>query len=259
MDAVVDLLKPDTTEEWAAGEHAAHLEHALLQARSLIESTVSMHRRRLVVPSPVARNSGAQLGDAMERLIARGRHSVVIVLTGPGEFTESVLRLLSRGPARATVRVLCTTEAADVSADRLHRLPGPRLDVRVSDSELRGILVVDGMTALVPSDGPASGGQFAIVNDAGAVRALELFFAGAWAGGRKLADHLQLSPRLRTDLVRSILERLRAGQTDEAAAREINVSLRTYRRYVAEIMRELDAGSRFQAGVRAVEFGLLSA
>ncbi|WP_371618403.1 DNA-binding response regulator [Streptomyces sp. NBC_00454] len=259
MDVVVDPLDLDTTGGWAAGEHAAHLEHALLQARTLIESTVSMHRRRSVIPSPVARSGGAQLGDVMEQLIGRGRHSVAIALNGPGEFAESALRLLGKNPARATVRVLCTAEAAEVSANRLHRLPEPKLEVRVSDSELRGILVVDGVAALVPANSPGSTGQFAVVNDAAAVRALELLFAGAWSGGRDLADHLQLSPRLRTELVRNILERLRAGHTDEAAAREINVSLRTYRRYVAEIMRELDANSRFQAGVRAVEFGLLSA
>ncbi|MBL1081171.1 response regulator transcription factor [Streptomyces actinomycinicus] len=235
------------------------MEHALLQARALIESTVSMHRERQALPSPVARNSVAQLGDAMEQLIGRARHSVAIALTGPGEFTESALRLLARGPARATVRVLCTTDATQVSADRLRRLPQPRLDARVTDSELRRVLVVDGTVALVQAPGHAPDGQFAVVHDTAAVRALELLFAGAWSGSRGLADHLRLSPRLRTELVRNILERLRAGHTDEAAAREINVSLRTYRRYVAEIMRELDANSRFQAGVRAVEYGLLSA
>jgi DNA-binding NarL/FixJ family response regulator len=41
------------------------------------------------------------------------------------------------------------------------------------------------------------------------------------------------------------------------AARELNVSLRTYRRHVAEILRELGASSRFQAGARAVELGLM--
>ncbi|NEE20393.1 response regulator transcription factor, partial [Streptomyces sp. SID7499] len=45
--------------------------------------------------------------------------------------------------------------------------------------------------------------------------------------------------------------------TDEVAARELTVSVRTYRRYVAEIMTLLDATSRFQAGVRAAELGLL--
>jgi len=33
-------------------------------------------------------------------------------------------------------------------------------------------------------------------------------------------------------------------------------SLRTYRRRVAELMAALEAGSRFQAGVRAGELGL---
>ncbi len=40
------------------------------------------------------------------------------------------------------------------------------------------------------------------------------------------------------------------------AARELSVSVRTYRRYVAEMMSLLGADSRFQAGVRAAELGL---
>jgi DNA-binding NarL/FixJ family response regulator len=50
--------------------------------------------------------------------------------------------------------------------------------------------------------------------------------------------------------------RLGAGLTDEAAARRLGTSLRTYRRRVAELMAALEAGSRFQAGVRAGELGL---
>lgn len=52
---------------------------------------------------------------------------------------------------------------------------------------------------------------------------------------------------------------MREGHIDEVAARATNVSLRTYRRHVAEIVHELDANSRFQAGARAVEYGLLPA
>ncbi|MFB7503157.1 helix-turn-helix transcriptional regulator [Streptomyces broussonetiae] len=255
---IVEPSALSTTGGWAGG-HAAHLEQALLQARALIESTVSMHREREELPSPVARNDVAHLGDAMKQLIGRARYSVAVALTGPGEFTESALRLFADSPARATVRVLCTADAAQVYADRLRRLPETRLDARVTDSELRRVLVVDGTVALVQAPGHAAEGQFAVVHDAAAVRALELLFAGAWSASRGLADHLRLSPRLRSELVQNILERLRTGHTDEAAAREINVSLRTYRRYVAEIMRELDANSRFQAGVRAVEYGLLPA
>jgi hypothetical protein len=55
---------------------------------------------------------------------------------------------------------------------------------------------------------------------------------------------------------RAVLRALAAGLTDAAAARRLGVSLRTYRRRVAELMTTLDADSRFQAGLRAGELGL---
>ncbi|RPK88762.1 hypothetical protein EES46_16555 [Streptomyces sp. ADI98-10] len=259
MGVVIDRPDLHATEGRAVGEQAVQLERALLQARSLIESTVLMHRRRLVSDSVVARNSVAQMDEFMQQLITRGHHAVAVTLTGPGAFTESVLRVLSENPGRATVRVLCTAEVAAAAAGRLGELPEAQTEVRVSDSELRAILVVDSVAALVPANRPGTGEQFAVVNDMATVRALELLFAGAWGVARKLGDHMRLNPRLRVELVRKILERLRAGHTDEAAAHEINVSLRTYRRYVAEILRDLDAISRFQAGARAVQLGLLPA
>ncbi|MGW3151455.1 hypothetical protein ACWDG1_43960 [Streptomyces sp. NPDC001177] len=51
---------------------------------------------------------------------------------------------------------------------------------------------------------------------------------------------------------------LTSGHTDEAAAQSPGLSVRTYRRHVAELMQELGAVSRFQAGVQAVELGLLT-
>ncbi|MGW0337656.1 DNA-binding response regulator [Streptomyces sp. NPDC003011] len=247
----------DEAEESASADHAARLERTLLQASALIESTLSLHQQRAEVPAAVARTAGTPIGQALEALLGQARHTVCLVLIETGEFADAALRLLAAVPERVAVRVLCSAGATDVWLSRLTRVANGRLEVRVSESELRTILVVDGSAALVRAEDKV-GGEAAIVSDTATVRAIELLFAGAWSRGRKLADHLQLSPRLRTELVRNILERLRAGNTDETAARELNVSLRTYRRYVAEIMRELDASSRFQAGVRAVEFGLLS-
>ncbi|KQX78821.1 hypothetical protein ASD51_18650 [Streptomyces sp. Root55] len=53
-----------------------------------------------------------------------------------------------------------------------------------------------------------------------------------------------------------ILDALGSGLTDASAARRLGVSLRTYRRRVAELMAVLEAGSRFRAGLRARELGL---
>jgi DNA-binding CsgD family transcriptional regulator len=54
-----------------------------------------------------------------------------------------------------------------------------------------------------------------------------------------------------------ILEGLMLGAKDETIARQLGVSLRTVRRRVAELMDELGAATRFQAGMEAVRHGLL--
>lgn len=54
-----------------------------------------------------------------------------------------------------------------------------------------------------------------------------------------------------------ILEGLMLGAKDETIARQLGVSLRTVRRRVADLMDELGAATRFQAGMEAVRRGLL--
>ncbi|MFI8389854.1 response regulator transcription factor [Streptomyces sp. NPDC085540] len=241
--------------ESATIDHAAHVEQALLQAGALIESTVSICRQRSE-DLPLVRTDGSSIVEVLQSLIPSARHTVCAMLAEADQFTYATLGLLADAPAHVTVRMLCTADVADSSLASPAGGLGERFAVRVSRSELRPIVVVDGVAALVRAEGTA--GPALVVRDVATVRALELFFASAWSRGHGLAGHRQLSPRLRTELAREILERLLAGLTDETAARELNVSLRTYRRYVAEIIRELDANSRFQAGVRAVELGLRS-
>lgn len=256
--AAIDSPGTEGAGDTTPVDHAAQVEQTLLQARALIESTVSLHRRR-PDPGPAAAHTDvAVLGEAVADLVLGARHSVCLAITGKdafGRIARESLAMLDSGPV---VRLLCAPEVADGSLCQLTRTPGARFEVRVSEAELRDIVVVDGAAALVRATAGNAKGQATQVNDPAAVRALELLFAGAWSRGRKLDDHLALSPRLRSELTRRILERLRDGYTDDAAARDLNVSLRTYRRHVAEIMRELGANSRFQAGVRAVELGLLS-
>lgn len=244
-------------ESTADGDHAAHLEEALLQAHALIDSTVDLYHRRSVGPAALSRTNGVPVGESLEHHIGRARHTVSITLSRADEWAEAARNLVPRIPAHVTVRALCTVEAADL-------LPAPptppedvRLEVRVTARPLSDTLVVDGTSALVRAT-EQMGGHTAVVNDVAAVRALEILFAGAWSRGRGLAEHVLMRQRLDTELAREILLRLSEGKTDEAAARELDVSLRTYRRYVARFLREFDVDSRFQAGVRAAELGLIS-
>ncbi|MFI6924336.1 LuxR C-terminal-related transcriptional regulator [Nonomuraea spiralis] len=58
-----------------------------------------------------------------------------------------------------------------------------------------------------------------------------------------------------TEQQRAVLRLLATGAKDDAIARALGVSNRTVTRVVAELTTLLDAGSRFQAGVRAAKLG----
>ena len=60
-----------------------------------------------------------------------------------------------------------------------------------------------------------------------------------------------------SDEERSILALLAQGATDGAVARDLHLSMRTYRRRLRVLMEKLGAKSRFQAGVMATRHGWL--
>ncbi len=247
---------------------ALRLQDVLSRGRELIESTLSMSMRDpagSAGPAPVTHTGRSELADAVAQALDKGERNIAVALAETGELTDAVLGHLDRARPGPSVRVLCTGAAADVHADQLGRFQKrPRTEIRVTDGELQPALVVDGTAAVVcgapVGNGAAEGWRAAaVIGDVGTVQALELLFACLWTGRPRLNDHRHFGPRLRSELGRDVLRQLCSGSTDEAAARDLAVSLRTYRRYVADIMRELDARSRFQVGVRAIEFGLLSA
>jgi DNA-binding CsgD family transcriptional regulator len=72
------------------------------------------------------------------------------------------------------------------------------------------------------------------------------------------AGHRDADTAYRT-LQRRIVQLLADGAKDETIARVTGLSVRTCRRHIADIMRRLDAVSRFQAGANAVRLGLTGA
>ena len=98
----------------------------------------------------------------------------------------------------------------------------------------------------------------AIVEDPLCVQALEALFTEVWRGSVAAPDRTGLGATASPDLRARVLRQLNSGVTDDVAARELSVSVRTYRRHVAEILTTLRADSRFQAGVRAARLGLVA-
>jgi DNA-binding NarL/FixJ family response regulator len=58
-----------------------------------------------------------------------------------------------------------------------------------------------------------------------------------------------------TEIERQVLGLLARVDKDEAAARELGVSLRTFQRHLANVMARLNTTSRFQAALSAKERG----
>ncbi|MEU0570061.1 helix-turn-helix transcriptional regulator [Nonomuraea sp. NPDC005983] len=119
------------------------------------------------------------------------------------------------------------------------------------------MIIVDAEVALVPLD-PGNGRRGALeLRSQGAVAAMRVLFQQFWSVAtpwdeRPAADSRGLSSR-----DREILLLLADGHTDESISRKLGLSLRTIRRLVSELMKRLNARSRFEAGILAARNGWL--
>ncbi|KAA6204298.1 hypothetical protein F2B00_00020 [Streptomyces parvus] len=166
--------------------------------------------------------------------------------------------LLEARGGDVAVRLLCTPAKLDARLVREYAARRRWIEVRVARIPLFIAVVADGREALVIADSMV-GRKASLIRSEGVVAPLLTLFDGVWRNSVAVADQLDFGDAARTETARRILEQLRSGNTDEASARDLSMSVRTYRRYTAEIMSLLGATSRFQAGVRIAELGLLPA
>jgi hypothetical protein len=190
---------------------------------------------------------------------------------------------------RAQREILCVLSAGDVSLDRrdhtLHLLQrAHRRGVQVKalvpssvtaslvaavlamsdhpgyrarDFPDQNLVIADGREAALRTPGQDEPAQTLLLSAHPLVHFLKTMFGISWSSGTPLGEVFHVNEKLRGQRAQSILASLGAGEKDEVAARKLGMSVRTYRRHVAEIMRDVHATSRFQAGVRAAELGLI--
>jgi DNA-binding CsgD family transcriptional regulator len=132
-------------------------------------------------------------------------------------------------------------------------------EVRTCEEIPDRIVILDREVAVVPNRLGASGAV--IVREPSVVDYLYRGLEQRWSSAIPWSDGS--APTVGyggagDDLKRAILRLLAAGAKDEHIARRLSISVRTCRRHVAEIMDELRANSRFQAGVLATRTGLLA-
>ena len=158
-----------------------------------------------------------------------------------------------------TVRKLMSPLVLADEAQRAHllRLDTAGSQVRISSAPLpHETIIVDRRVAILAGQPSPLGREYTVTTSPVLVGGVHSLFTAAWEAATDLGAYLRGEvPELAPE-AREILRALGTGLTDEAAARRLGISLRTYRRRVAELMTALEAGSRFQAGVRAGELGL---
>ena len=128
-------------------------------------------------------------------------------------------------------------------------------EVRVTEQPMDRMLIYDRSAAVVPIDPKESAKGALLVREAGLVSQLVIYFDGVWKSATDFRDIIEpttVEPVL-SEMEQRVLAVMATADKDEIAARELDVSVRTYRRYVADLMARLGAVNRFQAALRAKE------
>jgi hypothetical protein len=242
-----------------ADDHDDDVEASLHQARELIGQAMSSRRRdsRQIRHLP---GDDASFESAANSMITTARREVLCVLSGLDMSADRQTRtipLLHQAHLRGVeVRALVPSQFTDTEVAARLALSG-QPGYRTREMPDQSLLIVDGRRAAMRTlRGPAEPAHALLVSVDPLVQVLRSMFGFTWSYGIPLAELLQIHGKLQGEPVRSILASLGAGDKDEVAARKLGISVRTYRRHVAEIMREIQASSRFQAGARAVKLGV---
>lgn len=207
--------------------------------------------------------AGRTAEDYIEQVLRQANQRVLTVDASYASFPVSrdlrlvhnlQMELLAR---RARCRILFDQETATYESAQAwprHAIEAGAT-VRLCQLQLPTVLLVDGRFALTfTADGPD--GRLTVVRDRAVLDTLRSLYSTMWDHAVTFGVHERVAWAT-DDLNRRVLELLGTGCSDEAASRQLDVSVRTYRRRVAELMSRLGAKSRFHAGLRAGQLGLV--
>jgi hypothetical protein len=129
--------------------------------------------------------------------------------------------------------------------------------VRVSVAHESGLAIFDRRWALVWDNVPDCGQHCLLIRAPAVVKPLVRLADATWESALDLEVLAAFRDPGVDAVAMKVIGLLSAGHKDDVAASQLGVSVRTFRRYVADIMGRLGAESRFEAGVRAATLGLV--
>lgn len=140
------------------------------------------------------------------------------------------------------------------TSEYVERVTGSGAEVRTSPELFGRLIGFDRSVVFIPHHSVPGGA--AVIRDPSTISFLYGAFNRAWDLALPFSDS-RLNTGGLSDVQRNILRLLSEGVRDETMARRLGVSLRTCRKYVAEIFDQLGAESRFQAGYLTGDRALL--
>ncbi len=195
--------------------------------------------------------------DQRARQLMRGAEREVLVFDKPPYVGSSEnpteLEALSRG---VQWRAVYSTEslAAPGQLELVRRFRKAGEQARISPLVPTKLAVADRRLALLPLtlEGPVAEETAILVQRSSMLSMLIMHFDSVWERGVPVDRYLAADGD--TDTAdetpeRLILQFLTAGMKDEAIARQLGVSLRTTRRWIARMMADRQVNTRFQLGL----------
>ncbi|MER7723215.1 LuxR C-terminal-related transcriptional regulator [Streptomyces sp. NPDC096323] len=276
---------PHAPSGWAAAAPSGALGHLLAHGHRTVDGLTKelhqvwnavsrviadyhpVHADQLAHTSTELLTGVARVTAALEDITRSAKQEIVSLHPGkavPPEMIEEGLardrQALAKGIRIRTVHLHTTACTPHMAAylDDLQALGGK---VKTTQMLPLRMIVVDGTSAMVPAPAP-EGELAALLVHGGPLAAVFLqMFEHCWVtsaplplSGPRAADHSKAGLG---DRESTVLALLATGATDESIARRLGASERTVRRIVAELMEQLGATSRFEAGVLATRSGWL--
>ncbi|MFC1411402.1 helix-turn-helix domain-containing protein [Streptacidiphilus sp. N1-12] len=219
--------------------------------------------QRAADPDSQRLNGPEEIRAQLERIAAETCQQIMTFAPG-GAHTEADLAasrepnraLLERGVAMRTV-YLDSARNHQTTLDHVEWLSRHGGQVRTAPTLPIRMIISDRRRAVLPIDTADARAGAVVLEGVGTVTALCALFESIWDSATPLgappARDIHGMPPQQAETMRLLAQ----GLTDEAIAKRLGVSPRTARRIAAELLNDLEAHSRFQAGVHAVQNGWL--
>lgn len=152
-------------------------------------------------------------------------------------------------------RITTSPEATQM----LRRRVEAGVEIRLSPAVPMNMIIADQQFAVLPVHPEDRSAGAILARGPALVRSYRALYEHCWHAATPYGD--DAAPEVGGDGLseqqRAALKMLASGMKDEKVARTLGVSLRTVSRMLSELMQEMGASSRFEAGVRAQRLGWL--